>query len=166
MSEPKDCVNILRIGLRQVDLPEFVRQDDLLWRAPILATLAEATRLELLGQAHVRSVDAGGSLLAEGVRPQAVHFVLTGSIVLSTAEGSMDLATLDKGDVFGLAALFDDAVRPAAAATEGGARVALLPAVTLTQLIRGVPELGKLLASLAKERHTRANECAEFFDMW
>ncbi len=166
MTDPKDGVNILRIGLRHVDLPEFVREDDLLWRAPVLATLAEATRLDLMGRAHVRSVDAGGTLLEEGQRPEAVHFILTGSVVLATAQGSMDLATLAKGDVYGLAALFDDAVRPAATATEGGARVALLPAAVLVQLVRDVPDLGRLLAALAKERHTRANECAEFFDMW
>jgi len=166
MSDPKDGVNILRIGLRHVDLAEFVRQDDLLWRAPILATLDEATRSQLLGLGRVRSMDAASALVAEGDLPEAVYFVLTGSIVLATAGGAIDLATLGKGDVFGLAALFSDAVRPSAAAAEEGARVALLPSEAMGRLVRSVPELGKLLATIAQERRARANECAEFFDMW
>lgn len=166
MSDPKDGVNILRIGLRQVDLAEFVRQDELLWRAPVLACLSEATRLELLGQGRVRSLRKAEVLIAEAERPEAICMVLTGSVVLATSGGAMDLAMLGKGDVFGLAALFNDAVRPSAAAAEDGTRVAILPAETLVQLVRSVPELGKLLASLAKERRARASECAEFFDMW
>lgn len=166
MGDPKDGVNILRIGLRRLDLAEFVRQDELLWRAPILATLPEATRLELLGLGRLRSLHKAEVLLPEAQRPEAVYMVLAGSIVLSTSGGAIDLATLGKGEVFGLAALFDDAVCPAAAAADDETRIAVLPAETLVELGRSVPELGKLLVSLAKERRARASECAEFFDMW
>ena len=141
MSNPPFGIGILRIGLRHVGLLEFVQQDDLLWRSPLLACLDEAARTELVGRAKVRSVENGEEILAEDAQPAAVHFLVEGSVVLSTAGGSIDLATLSKGDFFGLGAVFPEAPQAAATAAGGIARV-------------------------AKERRDRSHECSDFLDRW
>ncbi len=166
MDSPSDGVELLRIGLRQVGLYEFVQQDELLWRAPLLAALDAAERERLLTTGRVRGVGSDDLLLAEQAVADALYFLLEGSVVLAADGGSIDLATLTKGDFFGLSAVFDNAVRPAAHAAEGGARVALLPAAHLTSLVQSHPALGRLLARTAKERHTRYAECQSFMDMW
>lgn len=166
MPECKNGVGLLRIDLHQVGLVEFVRRDDLLWRAPLLATLAESVREEFLGQATVSSASPGQSLLEPEAAPEQLFFVLDGSVVLSIGEGGIGLATLGKGDFFGLGAVFRDAVRCSATAAEGGARVALFQAERVAQLARAVPAFGQVLANIAKQRRDRSNECSEFFDMW
>jgi CRP-like cAMP-binding protein len=166
MDSSADGVELLRIGLRQVGLYEFVQQDELLWRAPLLAALDAAERERLLTAGRVRGVASGEVLLAEDAVADALYFLLEGSVVLAADGGSIDLATLTKGDFFGLSAVIRDAVRPAVQAPEGGARLALLPAADLTRLARSHPALGRLLARTAEERHTRYAECQSFMDLW
>jgi CRP-like cAMP-binding protein len=166
MSESNDGIHILRIDLRHVGVKEFVRQDELLWRAPLLAALSESERDGLLDEATVRIAESGERILSEQEPAAAIHFVLDGSVVLSTGGGSIDLASLGKGDFFGLSSVFSDAVRCTASAPEGGARLALLPAGRLGQLAQSLPALGQLLAKTAQQRRDRARECSEFFDMW
>ncbi len=166
MSDPPSGIGILRIGLRHVGLLEFVQQDDLLWRAPLLACLDEATRTELVGRAKARSVESGKEILAEDAQPAALHFLIEGSVVLSTGGGSIDLATLSKGDFFGLGAVFPEALQAAATAAAGIARMALLPPDPIVRLARAVPSFGRLLARAAKERRDRSKECSDFLDRW
>ncbi len=166
MADSRKGTELLRIGLRQVSVLEFVRRDDLLWRSPFLATLGEAVREELLRSARVRVVDEGAVLLEEDAKPDELHFVLRGSVVLAAGGGDIDLATLAKGDFFGLAAVVRDAVRPSAVAAEGGARVALLPGAMVESLARSAPAMGEVLAAVARQRRDRLRECSDFLDMW
>ncbi len=166
MDSPTDGVELLRIGLRQVGLYEFVQQDELLWRAPLLAALDEVERERLLTAGRVRGVGGGELLLAEAAVADALYLLLDGHVVLAADGGAIDLAVLTKGDFFGLSAVFGNAARPAAQAAEGGARVALLPAAELTRLAQRHSALGRLLARTAKQRHARYSECQSFLDLW
>jgi CRP-like cAMP-binding protein len=165
---PDDPPNIamLRIDLAKVELADFVQKDELLWRAPLLNCFGEVDRLELLRQSSVCSAEGGQTLIEEDTTPAGLHLVLDGSLVLATNAGSIDLATLGKGDFFGLGALFPEAVRPAAIAASEGVRTALMPPAFFIQRVRSVAALGKLLAKVAKERLERSRECSEFLDMW
>jgi CRP-like cAMP-binding protein len=160
-----DAVQVLRIGLRQVEVAEFVREDASLWGSALLAPLSPTQREALLRTAHAQVARADEPILA--CRPaSALYLVLGGGVVLSTGADGAGLTTLGKGDFFGLSSVVDDAPALAATADHSGARLAVLPAEAVRALAAEVAELGRLLADSARHRRQLASACSEFLDRW
>ena len=165
MSDEGEKASILRIGLTQVKLSEYVEGDDLLCRSPLFRCITDKERQVLLRNAKARTLKSGGVLLEEGLPAKSLCFLLDGAIRLSMQGGMAELVTLSKGDVFGLSAVEPSAIRPQATA-DGDARVALLPADQVQVLMQTTPQLGDFLRELVAKRREMAEDGASFFDRW
>jgi signal-transduction protein with cAMP-binding, CBS, and nucleotidyltransferase domain len=157
--------SVLRIGITQVKLGEYVEQDDLLRRSALFKKISDTERQVLLHQSKARALKSGEIVLQEALPAKGLYFVLDGAVRLSMQAGITELVTLTKGDVFGLSAVESSAIRPQATA-EGDARVALLPAEQVQVLMQTTPRLGDYLRTLASERRKLAEDGASFFDRW
>lgn len=165
MGDEGEKASILRIGITQVKLGEYVERDDLLRRSALFKQISDTERQVLLRQSRARAFKPGEIVLQEALPAKDLYFVLDGAIRLSIQAGITELATLTKGDVFGLSAVESSAIRPQATA-EGDARVALLPAEQVQVLMQTTPRLGGYLCELASERRKLAEDGASFFDRW
>jgi len=105
-------------------------------------------------------------ILLEQKPATEIFMLLDGSVILSVQDGTIDLATLTKGDFFGLTSVFKNAPMIQASAGPGGARVATFTGSEVSTLATANEDFGKNLAFLAKERSIRARECADFMDKW
>ncbi|HOX47404.1 MAG TPA: cyclic nucleotide-binding domain-containing protein [Myxococcota bacterium] len=160
-----DSVQVLRIGLRQVEVAEYVREDASLWTSPLLAPLRPEQREALLRGAHARVAAADEPILT-AQQTSALYLILGGAVVLSTGADGAGLTTLGKGDFFGLSGVLDGAPALAAAADHAGARLAVLPAASVRALAAEVAELHRLLVDTARRRQALASACADFLDRW
>jgi len=165
VADQGEKASVLRIGITQVKLGEYIEGDDLLRRSALFKTISDNERQDLLRQSKARTLKPGEVLLQEAVPARHLCFVLDGSIQLSVQGGMTELITLGKGDVFGLSAVESSAIRPQATA-EGDARVALLPADQVQVLMQTTPRLAQYLRGLVSERRKLAEDGASFFDRW
>ena len=155
-----DSVQVLRIGLRQVEVAEYVREDPDLWGAALLAPLAPAQREALLAGARARVAGPDEPLLP--ARPaDALHLILGGAVALATCDGA-GLTTLGKGDFFGLSSVLPGATPLAATADHGGARLAVLPGDVARRLAAEVPGFLRVLEDAARRREELARACDDF----
>ena len=165
MADDGEKASILRIGITQVKLGEYVEADELLRRSALFKLISDSERQALLRQSKARTLKPDEILLQEAVPAKNLCFVLDGSIRLFMQGGMNELVTLSKGDVFGLSAVESSAIRPQAKA-DGDTRVALLPADQVQVLMQTAPLLGAYLCELAAERRKLAEDGASFFDRW
>jgi signal-transduction protein with cAMP-binding, CBS, and nucleotidyltransferase domain len=157
--------SVLRIGITQVKLGEYVEADDLLRRSALFKKISDTERQVLLRNSKSRALKPGEILLQEALPAKSLYFLLDGVVRLSVQAGITELVSLTKGDVFGLSAIDPSAIRPQAKA-DGDARVALLPADQVQVLMQTTPSLGDYLRELADERRKLAADGASFFDRW
>jgi CRP-like cAMP-binding protein len=157
--------SVLRIGITQMKLGEYVEQDDLLRRSAFFKHISDSERQALLRRSKARILKPGEVLLQEATSAKNLYFILEGSIRLSAQGGMTELVTLGKGDVCGLSAVESSAIRPQVTA-DGDARVAVLPADQVQVLMQTTPRLGDYLHELASERRKLAEDGASFFDRW
>lgn len=165
MADDGEKASVLRIGITQVKLGEYIEGDDLLRRSALFKSISDKERQDLLRQSKARALKPGEVLLQEAMPAKYLCFVLDGSIQLSMQGGMTELITLGKGDIFGLSAVEPSAIRPQAAA-DGDSRVALLPADQVQVLMQTTPQLGDYLRMLVSERRKLAEDGASFFDRW
>lgn len=165
MADEGEKASVLRIGITQVKLGEYIEGDDLLRRSALFKCISDKERQDLLRQSRARALKPGEVLLQEALPAKHLCFVLDGSIRLSMQGGMTELITLGKGDVFGLSAVESSAIRPQATA-DGDTRVALLPADQAQVLMQTSPRLAKYLSGLASERRKLAEDGASFLDRW
>jgi CRP-like cAMP-binding protein len=165
VADDGEKASVLRIGITQVKLGEYVQGDDLLRRSALFKSISDEERQVLLRQSKARTLKPDEVLLPEALPAKALCFVLDGSIRLSMQGGMNELLTLSKGDVFGLSAVEPSAIRPQAKA-DGDTRVALLPADQVQVLMQTTPRLASYLSELAAERRKLAEDGASFFDRW
>ena len=165
MGDEGEKASVLRIGITQVKLGEYVEGDDLLRRSRIFKHISDTERQVMLRHSRARTLKPGEVLLEEAMPAKGLYFVLEGVIRLSMQGGMAELVTLAKGDVFGLSAVESSAIRPQATA-EGDTRVALLPADQVQVLMQTTPRLGNYLRELAAERRKLAEDGTSFFDRW
>jgi len=165
VADEGEKASVLRIGITQLKLGEYVESDDLLSRSALFKCISDKERRSLLSQSKARALKSGVVMLQEAVPAKHLFFVLDGSIQLSMQGGMTELVTLGKGDVFGLSAIESSAIRPQAAA-DGDTRVALLPADQVQVLMQTTPRLGDYLRTLASERRKLAEDGANFLDRW
>jgi CRP-like cAMP-binding protein len=157
--------NLLRIELGHINVLEYVAADELLRSSPLLAGIPAEEWGQLLQAAKVRSFGAGQIILSERDTIAAVGFVLEGCVSLSTNDGACDLGTLGKGDVFGLAALFPDAVR-LQARSEDTVHLVFLPVEPIRALLQRHARLEQTLRQIAAQRRTLDEEGARFLQQW
>jgi CRP-like cAMP-binding protein len=165
MGDEGEKANVLRIGLAQVKLSDFVEGDDLLRHSPLFKFISEREKQVLLRHAKVRTLRSGESLLEEGMPAKGLYFLLEGSIRLSMQGGMAEMVALSKGDIFGLSAVEPSAIRPQATA-DVDTRVALFPADQVQVLMQTTQQLGDFLRGLVAERRKMAEDGASFFDRW
>ena len=165
MGDEGEKASVLRIGITQVNLGEYVEGDDLLRRSKIFKHISDTERQVMLRNSRARTLKPGEVFLEEAMPAKGLYFVLEGVIRLSMQGGMAELVTLAKGDVFGLSAVESSAIRPQATA-EGDTRVALLPADQVQVLMQTTPRLGNYLRELAAERRKLAEDGTSFFDRW
>lgn len=165
MTREGEKASVLRIGITQVKLGEYVEADDLLRRSGLFRCISDRQRRVLLSRSRTRTLKPGEVLLEEAMPAKSLCLVLDGSVRLSMQGGMAELATLTKGDAFGLSAVVDSAIRPQVVA-EGDTRVALLPADQVQALMQATPRLGGYISELAAERRKLAEDGASFFDRW
>jgi CRP-like cAMP-binding protein len=165
VADEGEKASVLRIGITQVKLGEYIEGDELLRRSALFKSISDKERQDLLRQSKARALKPGEVLLQEAMPARHLCFVLDGSIQLSMQDGMTELITLGKGDVFGLSAVESSAISPQATA-DGDTRVALLPADQVQVLMQTTPRLAKYLSGLALERRKLAEDSANFFDRW
>jgi CRP-like cAMP-binding protein len=165
VSKEGEKASLLRIGITQVKLEEYVEGDDLLRRSALFKHISDKERRALLRRSRTRTLKSGEVFLEEAVPAKSLCLVLDGTVRLSMQSGMAELATLSKGDVFGLSAVESSAIRPQATA-EGDARVALLAVEQIQLLMQTAPRLGDYLGELVVERRKLAEDGASFFDRW
>jgi signal-transduction protein with cAMP-binding, CBS, and nucleotidyltransferase domain len=165
VARKREKASVLRIGITRLKLAEYVEGDDLLRRSTLFRHISDDERRALLSRSRTRVIRSGEVFLEEAVPAKSLCLVLDGTVRLSMQGGMSELATLQKGDVFGLSAVESSAIRPQAAA-EGDARVALLDTDQIQSLIQTAPRLGGYLGELAAERRKLAEDGASFFDRW
>lgn len=165
MADQGEKASVLRIGITQVKLGEYVEGDELLRRSAFFKAVSDTERRALLRSSKARALKPDEVLLREAMPAKGLYFILEGSIRLSMQEGINELITLEKGDVFGLSAVEPSAIRPQARA-DGDARVALLPADQVQVLMQTTPRLDSYLRELVSQRRKLAEDSASFFDRW
>jgi signal-transduction protein with cAMP-binding, CBS, and nucleotidyltransferase domain len=158
-------LEILRIGLNQVSLLEYVKKDDFLWRCPLLAAISEDDREELLNNSKALTVEAKTQIYSEEDPPKQVHLILDGSVSLSCSHESIDVLSLGKSDFFGLEAVLTQ-VKLSATSNESGAKMALLPSSQLGRLMRESAPLDALLRNTCTKRKNHIQDCTAFLDRW
>jgi len=164
MVESRDeKLSILRIGLKHVDVVEYCRQDEFLWRSALLSTLDDDEKRQLLAGARVRGLNPGEQLDSADSTGY-LAFVLEGSLVLA-ADDLTDLGTLGQGDFFNLSSVLDDAVL-ATATADNQVKLALLPAAHIRRLLDSRPVFGGVLRELATARKKAAEDGADFLNRW
>lgn len=165
MADEGEKASVLRIGITQVKLGEYIEGDELLLRSVFFKTISDTERRALLHKSKARVLNPDEVLLQEAMPAKGLYFILEGSIRLSMQGGMNELVTLGKGDVFGLSAVEPSAIRPQARA-DGNARVALLPADQVQVLMQTTPRLDSYLRELVSKRRKLAEDGASFFDRW
>ncbi len=158
-------VQILRIDLQKIDLLQYVKKDELLWKSLFFTGLDESTKISLLASGHVRTAK-DKEVIFRQAPTREIFMILDGSIVLSINEGTIDLMTLSKGDFFGLTSVFKNAPLVQATAVSNETRMAIFPGDMVTSLAASNEPFGRNLAHHAKNRSIRARECADFMDKW
>jgi CRP-like cAMP-binding protein len=165
MAQEQCGTPVVKIGLKHVELRDFVLQDELLFKSDLFRMLTQGEIGRLLCQGQVRSVRVGQRLLSDGKRSKGLLFILKGSVQLWTGDGQVSLQLLGKGDFFGTAAVVETDLRPGATAAED-TQLALLPSPGLRALMAAHPDLEKLIRQKTRERERRAEELAGFLNRW
>lgn len=165
MSDEQESVSILRIGLRQVGIRQYVEQDELLHRCPLLRPLSRDERDDLLRGARAMTARRSHIILREGQTSDALWLVLDGAVSLAIDDGVTDLGMLGKGDFFGIAAVDAQAARPRARA-ESDVHLAGLHPGKIGLLRQLVPQLARVIASACGTRKKLADAGADFMDRW
>ena len=155
--------SILRIGLKHVDVVEYCRQDELLWRSTLLTPLGDDEKAQLLVGARVRGLNPGEQLDSADSSGY-LALVLEGSLVLA-ADDLTDLGTLGQGDFFNLSSVIDDAVSVTATA-DNKVKLALLPAAHVRRLLDARPVFAEVIGDLASARKKTAEDGADFLNRW
>jgi DHA3 family macrolide efflux protein-like MFS transporter len=143
--------------IRPVTLADF---DRLAGHIPALNRIPAADRDALIGQAELREIDAGATVVTVGEAGDAAWFVLDGRLAAGTprADGTYrSLSTMDAGDVFGEIAALTGSRRTATVVAEVPTTLVEVPATVLRRLM-GNPDISALLLSKLNERLSRTND--------
>jgi CRP-like cAMP-binding protein len=131
------------------------RDPDVAWRYGVLAELTDAARDALLQAGTTRHYASGAVLFREGDRSKFAVAVLSGRLKVSCSspEGHETvLAFRRPGDLIGELSLFDGADRSATVTAVEPARVLVVTADRLTDLIGDQPEVAVVLLRLLARR--------------
>jgi CRP-like cAMP-binding protein len=126
-----------------------------IWRLGFLAELSDAARESMLRAGRVRQYASGAVLFREGERSTFAVAVLSGRLKVSctSAEGHETvLAFRRPGDLVGELSLFDGSDRSATVSAVEPARVLIITADRLTDLIRDQPDVAVVLLRLLARR--------------
>lgn len=165
MPDPRSHpVHVLRLGLKQVSLGEFIRHDELLMHSELIRHLSAAELDELAHGAEVSAVAEDDVLLQESVASPRLALVLEGGVRLTLKDGMLDVAFLAKGDAFGLDAVGLSEGTPAALGAPGGAKVAWLDTERVRRIMQRHPEVNAALQQAAEKRAGLANQGGDIFE--
>lgn len=128
---------------------------NLLRTSPLFSRFDEATRVRLLERFQTVTLPAGENAVTQGQPGTGLYVIATGRVQVQVASvdgGSVVVATLGPGDVFGEISLLKN--QPATAdviATETVGAV-VLPAADFQQVLAQYPDVRKYLETLSSER--------------
>ncbi len=128
---------------------------------PLLSSLPEPVRQEVIRRGQKRSYDPGQTISLEGEPAEAVYFVLRGRVKvykLSLEGRAQVLTQLKSGDIFNLVPALDGGANPATAEALGQVTLYLFPRQSFIQMVKRYPDLAwALLENLAQRlRHLTA----------
>lgn len=112
-------------------------------RCPALSGLSETALTLLCQEMQVRDLGKAELLYEQGDHPEALYFILEGTVELFLPWGDEDLllVNVEVGELFGEAEYFENSPRTASARTTEGARLLVLPMGRLPHLFEAFPEL-------------------------
>lgn len=135
---------------------------DILGHTDVFAGVPSATLDALLQTCRTEQLARGDVLFREGEPGEDMFLVITGAIELTTVvrrAGEQRLALLDRGQLFGELACFDELPRSATAAAFVDATVLRLPGSGLGAVLATTPELAvTLLGNLIKKVSLRLRD--------
>lgn len=130
---------------------------DFLTQLPFFKGLQEPQLQAFLRAADTREYSKGQRLFAAGDRAAKFFVILSGWVKLyrSTIEGEEAvLAIFTRGDVFGEAAMFEDATYPFSVDIAENAKLFEIPAPFLKEATKNNPDvMNRIMASMSREMH-------------
>lgn len=128
---------------------------------PLLSSLPEPVRQEVIRRGQKRSYGPGQIISLEGEPPEAVYFVLRGRVKIYklSPEGRAQVLTqLKSGDIFNLVPALDEGPNPATAEALDQVTLYLFPRQSFIQMVKKHPDLAwVILENLAQRlRHLTA----------
>jgi voltage-gated potassium channel len=143
-------IGIIATGFSQeTSRREFVVTWSLVANVPMFAKLDAAEIARLLQALNSMTVNAGELIVHQGDIATALYFIASGKVEVETAAG---LVVLSEGEHFGEMALLDKRPRSHNVRAASNCRLLVLEAPDFQRLMRGRPELLKIIRQTAKER--------------
>ena len=145
---------------------ETVRVAALLSRIELFADLADEVRTELAAAARKQHFDDGEHLVREGDAGDSLFLVDAGRVLVSKSgavigTGSVGLASLQAGDVFGESSLLTGAPRNATVTADGPCEVLVLAKHALAPLLEADPSLAESFSRTLAERQAATEAVLE-----
>lgn len=128
------------IPIKYLIPPESISIEETLKDIPFCAHLTDKQLEELLEKCEIVSMEAGRLICAEGEGADKVYVILEGKVKVykKDEEGNeMEIATLDKGSMFGEMALFDKGVRSASVKTVEPSKLLIFEGDKFLELLLG-----------------------------
>lgn len=134
---------------RRPNLDVSAPMDDLIRRVPLFAAMDAAQRRSLAQLLRARLFLPGEQIVTAGERGQAMYFLLSGAVEVSTGDA---VTRLGSGDFFGEIALVFNRPRTADVSALGYCEVLMLRARDFSAFLNGHPELRQALTDVAQQR--------------
>jgi CRP/FNR family cyclic AMP-dependent transcriptional regulator len=112
--------------------------------------LSESDWAALADHGHEQDAPQGQVLLREGASGGSLFVILSGSVAIT--RGGRRIAELGEGDLLGEMAVLGDGARTASAVVESDARLLVVPASAVHQLVDERPALRAALERAASAR--------------
>jgi voltage-gated potassium channel len=128
---------------------DFVVTFAMVARVPLFSKLDAAAIADLVSILRARTVTPGTTLMRQGDRGDAMYFIASGSVEVSTDTLTVHLS---EGDFFGEMALLSKEPRTATVTAESSADLLILEVDDFLRLLDGLPAFKEHIQEVARER--------------
>jgi hypothetical protein len=128
------------IPLKYLVPQETVSSENILKNNPFCSHLNDTQLEELLEHSKTESIESGSIICAEGDIADKVYFILNGKVKVYNMDekgNETELATIEKGNMFGEMALFDKGVRSASVKSIEPCQFLIFEGDTFLKLVMG-----------------------------
>lgn len=161
--EKKAPVEVARVEVRRVTGDQFVLSDDFLKGCDVVRALGgSSAAAEWLRSGVPRRFVSASRIFAAGEPKGGVFLVLKGEVRLLTKDGTSELATVRKGELFGEG----EAVRICSAIADGEVDVLEFSSGVVAAASKSTPAFAQYLAELERKRSSASAELDDFLNRW